>query len=453
MTNTESRREQEFPVVESIRPLNGAHQRPQPGLRQGDRPYWNGIREVDVAAERAAASGRLRGVDAARGFALFGMIAVHTLPLINDTTGTATVVNDLFAGKSALLFGLLAGVSMAFLTGGRHPHMGRRLARDRVSMLTRALILLVFGLALNYAPIPVENILPYYGLYYLLGIFFVGLGTRALFAWSAGLLVAAPIILHVAQVLKIGEPIYGPNLGDAISYPLTTMSTFLVTGTYPALTWMALIVLGIALGRLDLSRRVVQLRMCVWGAVVGFGTMLASDSLIFGIGGIDRLIAADPAGGRGVARTFLEGGTVPATTPLWQFADVAHGNNVVSMLTAGGLAVLTLGAFLLAYEVMPEILGPIAAAGAMTFTLYTMHVLVLAYLLVWIWPEMWTLAMTIGFIAFAVVWQTSQGRGPLEALISAASKAFARVMVRGEDELNAEEGPAKPARHRRASEN
>ena len=55
---------------------------------------------------------RLFGLDAARGLALLGMFAAHTLA----TTGE-TVVD----GRSAILFATVAGASLGLITGGATP--------------------------------------------------------------------------------------------------------------------------------------------------------------------------------------------------------------------------------------------------------------------------------------------------------------------------------------------
>jgi hypothetical protein len=51
----------------------------------------------------------------------------------------------------------------------------------------------------------------------------------------------------------------------------------LVTGFYPANTWMAFVVTGMALGRLDLTSGAVQRRLAELGPaliVLGYGTSL-----------------------------------------------------------------------------------------------------------------------------------------------------------------------------------
>jgi len=76
---------------------------------------------------------RIVGVDAARGLALIGMIAVHIFDTFGPN-GAPTVATTLAWGRSAATFALLAGVSLALITGGRQPVWGRtRTARRSAS--------------------------------------------------------------------------------------------------------------------------------------------------------------------------------------------------------------------------------------------------------------------------------------------------------------------------------
>jgi hypothetical protein len=69
----------------------------------------------DVVGHSRDGSGtpRLAGVDAARGLALIGLIAVHILPEEDEATGEPTWSFLLFSGDSAALFALLAGAGLA----------------------------------------------------------------------------------------------------------------------------------------------------------------------------------------------------------------------------------------------------------------------------------------------------------------------------------------------------
>jgi uncharacterized membrane protein len=55
---------------------------------------------------------RLRGIDAARGLALLGMLAVHLLPS-RDDDGAISLSYRLASGRAAATFAVLAGVGLA----------------------------------------------------------------------------------------------------------------------------------------------------------------------------------------------------------------------------------------------------------------------------------------------------------------------------------------------------
>ena len=93
--------------------------------------------------------GRLLGLDAARGIALFGIIAVHAL--VESTDDGAPTLNYLiFGGRAAAVFGLLAGVSLAFMTGRAAVRRGPELRSTAAMLATRAAVLLLLALALSW---------------------------------------------------------------------------------------------------------------------------------------------------------------------------------------------------------------------------------------------------------------------------------------------------------------
>src|SRR5262245_21878210 len=61
---------------------------------------------------------RLAAVDATRGVALLGMIAVHSL-YESDPSGRPSLSFAIFGGRAAAAFAVLAGVGLTFMTGRR----------------------------------------------------------------------------------------------------------------------------------------------------------------------------------------------------------------------------------------------------------------------------------------------------------------------------------------------
>ncbi len=162
---------------------------------------------------------RLLGVDAARGLALFGMVAVHTLPSWDEQTGAANLSWTLFAGHSAALFATLAGVSLAFASGGRTPRTGRRTTATRWALAGRAGVIALVGFLLGFLELPVSNILIYYGLLFLLAVPFLRLRTRSLLLWAALFALVAPFLMQWSLDVLPGLEYANPSLVDLARRP------------------------------------------------------------------------------------------------------------------------------------------------------------------------------------------------------------------------------------------
>ena len=101
-----------------------------------------------------------------------------------------------------------------------------------------------------------------------------------------------------------------------------------------------------------------------------------------------------------------------------------------------GLAVFTLGVFLLLPRAVGRVLMPLTAMGAMTFTLYVAHLLVMWLELFWDAPQLWFWGQIVAFALVAVLWQRYLGQGPLEKVVTRSTKAVSRrVLARGGDEV------------------
>jgi hypothetical protein len=98
-------------------------------------------------------------------------------------------------------------------------------------VVIRAAILLAVGTALTATGTPVEVILAFYGLYFLLVLPLYRLGAGALAAIAAGTALVGPQLLYALQPLLPG--------GDfAVSGRADGTVPLLFTGSYPALTWI-----------------------------------------------------------------------------------------------------------------------------------------------------------------------------------------------------------------------
>ncbi|MFI7581362.1 heparan-alpha-glucosaminide N-acetyltransferase domain-containing protein [Kocuria kalidii] len=391
---------------------------------------------ADVAAAPRPAR-RLIGVDAARGLALFGMVTVHTLPSWNEQSGEAHWSWTLFAGHSAALFATLAGVSLAFASGGRTPRTGRRMTAARWALAGRAGVIALVGFLLGFLELPVSNILIYYGMLFLLAVPFLRLGTRSLLLCSALFALAAPFLMQWSVDVLPGLEYANPSLLDLVLDPGTVLSQLLLTGVYPALPWMAFLLAGLAVGRTDLTSRRVQTLLAAVGAAVALLVWGASVLALRVLGGYEAIADGTPwMEASEIEEVMVFGGdpTLPTDTLWWLLITAPHSNTPFFLALNVGLALSVLGVCLLLERVAGRVLAPVAAAGAMTFTLYTAHLLLL-------WPEYydlapvaWTVAQIAAFTVFALLWRRAQGQGPLEKVVTRSTRAIShRVLARGGD--------------------
>lgn len=375
---------------------------------------------------------RIMGVDAARGFALIGMIAVHTLPASVGTTDRPSLTWVLFGGHSAALFAVLAGVSLAFLTGGRNPRQGLDARRARMGLAARALLLFIIGLLLNSLDFPAFNILTYYGLMFLLAIPFTMLSVRWLLASSVFFMILAPMLMQSTLDILPSHVHDNANLVNLVTAPGTVLAELALTGTYPALPWMAFICLGMALGRLPLSRDRIQILLVIFGAVIAAAAKGLSMMMLLRFDVREALVAATPWLTSKEVMTIQNYGPdpeLPNTTLTWLVISGPHTNTPFAIAESAGLAMVALGAFLLICRWIGRWLTPLGAMGSMTLTLYSAHLVFLAFVPISETPMFWLIVQIAVAALLATAWQHALGTGPLERSVTRISRWAGRTFV------------------------
>ncbi|PRX95439.1 heparan-alpha-glucosaminide N-acetyltransferase domain-containing protein [Allonocardiopsis opalescens] len=422
-----------------------------PSTARADADVVATAEPTDADAPRAAtrdpaSGGRLVGVDIARSLAIFGMFTVHTG--VAFLAGDANeLVYELTRGRSSILFAFLAGISLAIISGRAEPKTGAEGRRTLWKVAARALILLLVGSVLTTLDSGVSVILNYYGCFFLLALPFLRLRARGLAIAAAVAALAGP---QLSFALRWGFE-YGPlpwawlDTARAVD-PVAALSgegftDFLLLGTYPALTFLAFLLAGMAVGRLDLGSAQVRFTLLGAGgllALLGYGL---SSYALHG-GGILARLAAGPSAspypmpeGTEVEESLGRWhGTVPADDPGWLFVATPHSGTTFEILGSAGTALAVLALCLFLGDRLRWALYPLAAVGSMPFTVYTLHVVILAVMnepasplgFIDAVPEFFL----IGTLLFATAWRLTLGRGPLERAVAAASNAAADAFTR-----------------------
>jgi uncharacterized membrane protein YeiB len=112
---------------------------------------------------------------------------------------------------------------------------------------------------------------------------------------------------------------------------------------------------------------------------------------------------------------------VPRSTWWWLAVDSPHASTPLDLLHTTGVALALLGGMLLLARRTwgRRLLTPLAAAGSMTLTLYTAHVLVLASGRLPADPETSYAVQVVAVLVIATLWRRLLGRGPLERVVAA----------------------------------
>jgi uncharacterized membrane protein len=364
-----------------------------------------------VRVLRPPSSHRLVGVDAARGVALLGMVATHVLPL-QDDGGSATWPELIASGRSAALFAVLAGVGVALAYG--RPR-GQAQTRSSAALVVRALLIGVIGLLLGATDSGVAVILAYYAVLFVLVLPWLRAGPRVLLASAAVIAVVVPVVSYAVRDRLPSSGPSSPVLGD-LAEPWALLSELLLTGFYPALPWTAYLLLGMGIGRLALHRARVAAVVAGAGALLALLAHGASALLLGPLGGYEQLDASvDQPPGVTIEELVPSGwaGNVPTEPAWWLALDAPHTTTPFDLVATAGTSLLVLGLALLAARRLGTVLLPLAAAGSMPLTLYTVHVLYLSQTSSDD-PVRYYLAQVVVGLAAAVLWCRTIGRGPLE---------------------------------------
>ncbi|MDD7941023.1 heparan-alpha-glucosaminide N-acetyltransferase domain-containing protein [Actinomycetospora lutea] len=399
-----------------------------------------------VATPAAAPTSRVRGIDLARGLALLGMIAAHTLPLADGDQ--PTLAGRLVNGPAAALFGVLAGLSVALLTGRRRLEPGTGTARRHaLRLVVRGLAIGTVGLALGQAALgSIDVILTYYGLLFMLAVPLVLLSTRALAGLGAALVVIAPVTGFLLRAQLPPGELLDPSFTFLLTDPAGLLTTLLFTGAYPVWHWLAYLCVGIAVGRLRLDSTKVAAALALGGAALAAIAAASSALLLEAAGELTQVLTAPGLAPEELAALFTEGptGVTPTTSWWWLAVTLPHSSTPFDMARTIGTSLAVLGAMLLLDRlvarwadrtpgrILSAARAPLAAAGSMTLTFYVLHVVVTGLAPA---SDPWVLFLAQAVVALTagILWQRRVGRGPLETGVATLVDAVVAAPPRSTD--------------------
>lgn len=401
---------------------------------------------------------RLMGVDAARGFAVLGMLGAHVgLGVAGFDWATPQTWADIVNGRSSILFAVIAGVSLALMTRGLDRSDTAAVKTARLRMVGRGVAVFAIGIALEMLGTHIAVILSIYGVLFILAAPLLTWRTRSLAIGAAITAVLAPVVLAAVSLLPSSVS-SGPGV------------TFAVTGIYPIPVWIAFLLCGLTVGRMRLDTMRIQFGLLALGsclALAGYGGAALMGSLaeaeapasasVHAISSEPEPQAVRPASDfdldglycqsdssyivceNGNIDTSLNTGDpdLDSWAGFWSSATLdkigahwldasSHSGGALEIIGSGGFAMAVLALMLLAAQRLRWVLIPISALGSMPLTAYAAHVLL--FVGTWFVPEDPYLKWAIGsavLLLSTTAWAFLFGRGPLERLTARVANIFA----------------------------
>ena len=369
--------------------------------------------ELSSLPTRPDTGSRMLGIDLARAVALLGMMATHTMDLV-DAAGDPQPVG-LIAGKAAALFAVLAGFSVELST--------RRYGRWReaaASLAVRGVLIAILGLVLGSLSSSIAVVLVNYGVLFLLAPLVLRLPTLCLAATTVLWLAVSPVASHLIRGgLGLQRAAEAPELSH-LAQPGELVIGVLLTGYYPVLQWMGYLLVGLLLARLDWRSAATAAWAGAVGALLAAAAWVSSQ-LLLSAGGHEALERAGSGlsplawGSPYAAQTIGSHGTTPTTTWWWLVTVGPHSSTTFDLVFTSGIAAAVIAGCVLICLAIGErtrLLMPVLAAGSMPLSMYTLHV-ILSEL-----TDLYVLHVLL-LLGLAALWRAGgEGPGPLESLVS-----------------------------------
>lgn len=354
---------------------------------------------------------RLVGIDLARAVALLGVVTMNYTEVFNERDLAVRGVGEgphwlervlaPFEGplttRFAATFVVLAGIGVTLLSArARRAGVAEAIRADRWRLRRRGLLLFAAGYAFEW--IWPGQILSYYGAYLMVGSFLTTWPPRRLLV-LAGAVGATSAVLLWPYTSRAD---WSWLLFVESDSPRNLLFNTVLNGTHPLVPWLALFLLGMAVGHLDLGDAAVRARLGWAGAGALVAGYVVSSVLDEAVTGRFELVSS--------TRPF-------PYLPLW-------------VMVAAGSSLLAIALLVSVAERFPgsRVVRMLALAGQMTLSLYLLHALVANALV-----DLLDLDGTMGLVpalgiaaAFwlvsvplAALWRARLGLGPAERLYRA----------------------------------
>jgi len=347
---------------------------------------------------------RIIGIDVARALSIFGMIIVNFKMVFGQQgQGWLKSFSEIFDGKAAATFVVLAGVGIAFMTNvSIRDNDEKRLRESQIVVLKRALFLFVVGLSYNF--IWPADILHFYGIYMLAVLLFVKSKPHTILIAALVLVLFYPVLMLLIDYEAGWD--FNTLQYDGFWSVDGFFRNLFYNGFHPVIPWAAFMLIGLWFGRQNLNDDQF-VKKTLWISLSMFLVInLVSKLLIHSLSGSSEQVAGELA-------------QVLGTSPMPPLP--------IYMLSGSSIAIFIVsGCILIARRFENNvIISALNKTGQLTLTFYVAHVIIGMGVVEEVsstklgmhsleFSVIYALVFSLLCIVFALVWTKYCNVGPLE---------------------------------------
>lgn len=361
--------------------------------------------------EEARTASRIQGFDIARALAIFGMITVNyraTFPVTVDGPAWLEWMAGQVNGRAAALFVFLAGIGISLLSRrGRLTDDTDLIRADRMNLLRRSLFLLVIGFW--FRQYWEYDILHFYGVYLLIAAAILTTSNRALLIFTLLATIVFPFLYYILPE-QLGITFWATT--NAFT-PREILIDLFFQGYHPVMPWVAFMLVGMMIGRLELTDASVRRRLLIWGVAIALSAE-AIAYLFLNMGVFKLMEDIFPMLDLEEASVSLDSAPYPPM-PLFVAVGTGWAMAVVSLCLSFGERFAD-----------RRWIMPLVHTGQLALTIYIIHGTIGIWAVEWagVKPSR-TLGWVIGYsailyailILLSTLWRRKFDRGPVEAIM------------------------------------
>jgi uncharacterized protein len=351
---------------------------------------------------------RIEGLDVARGLSLFGMFVVNYKVIVEaEGNGSDWLIwfTELFQGRASAVFVLLAGIGISLMTRkARNGDSDLLIRKSKISIWRRSAFLFLVGMIL-YVVGWTGDILHYYGVFMFIASFLIAVSNKII-------IVMCILLGLISQILQVtSNYLKGWNLDRPfIEYTdFWTVEGFfrnlLFNGYHPILPWICFFLLGMIIGRLELTDKILIKKMAIISSILLlFSEFISRVLLQFSL----RILDIESAS------YLFQTGPIPP--------------NLFYLISNASSAILVVAASIFISRKFSGnwLINAFVKTGQLTLTHYVSHVFIGIGILILLnrlenqtleFSLLFSILFFLGSILFSIVWRKKFNRGPIELIM------------------------------------